>query len=79
MGQSFVVARLATASWADNHETMAHSRSIVQLDDLLYEGALWLQIQFFRAHDKLLQKSTKINFWLLDTWEQVRDDVLEQW
>ena len=57
---------------------MAHIAGIVQLHNLVDKWLNWLQLLFETGFFHFNQELTKINDGFLDTWEKIRDNILEQ-
>jgi len=73
-----VVLGLATTGGSNQHETVTHRTSIVELDDLVNETVNRLKLVLVALLLEFDEQSTEINLWLSDSREQIRDNVLEQ-
>jgi hypothetical protein len=77
MSKDLVIASLTTTSGTNNHETVSDLNSIIQLDDLIYKRLNGLQVLRDCRFFDLIKKGAIINVRLLDTREQISDDILE--
>ena len=78
LSQNLVVGGLCTTSGSNQHETVTHSNSIVKLDNLVEERLNRLQLVSSALLGQFLDKCLLIEFRLLDTREQILNNVLEQ-
>lgn len=77
--QNLVVGGLATACWSDDHESVTHLNGVVKLDDFDVELLDVLQVHLLAAIFDCLSQITVCLLWACDSWEEIDDDVLEQW
>ena len=73
-----VVARFATTSWPDDHESVTHLDGVIELEDLLNKKVHLLYIIVLAGLLYDLVKIAIIEICPFNTREQVEDDVFEQ-
>ena len=79
MLQHAIVHGLATTGRSHKHEAVTHLDGVVELDDLCDEDLNWLHVVEGTGVLYGLEEATIVCFGLLDAWEEIKHDVLEQW
>ena len=69
-------AGLSRESTADNHQTVTHHDSFVQLDALLQEFVFGLEFKLLAGHSHVIIKQGVIGNGSDDTREQIRGDTI---
>ena len=54
------------------------SNSIIELDNFCQEIFSWLFIELLAALNHLDHQVSVVNFWSLNPWEKIRNNILEQ-
>ena len=76
--EHFVVRGLASTCWADEHETVAHQNSVVELYDFKIEVFSVLNHFFSADLINSLEQVTVLLIWFFNSWEKIGNDVLKK-